>query len=477
MCAKAFVSIHGITRARLRRIQLILVSTGSAPRDLRGLHENHYRQTPPEIVKVIEGHIKSLRRHQSHYSLRDNPHRFYLHEDLKCVADVHREFLHLYQINVSYQVYSAVFRTFNLGFSMPRSDTCNICDGFIHQIVGAESEEERNRLVVEKRQHLSIAAEFRSLKLKYTELARKHKLTLLTFDYMQNLPVPNLQTSIVFYATQLWTYVFGIHNAGNKKATMYVYDEVNGHKGGNNVASLLFRYFRQLPYKPLILMCDNCPGQNKNRILVRFLYAAVHIWRIVPKIRVIFPIRGHTYLPNDQDFSVVSRNKKSIAAETPQQWIAAIKQSKKKPPKFHVEKIHQEQFFDMFGSLKKFFLATPRPGMKLKSVRMIDIDQKFADVKVRFTYSGLWHNVTVRNNRPLDSEVHLQPLYTENILLKQRKLDDLRKLFQYTRQEKSRKYYENLWEKHESHSEEDGDEAFVEVDNDDNSSEEEGEDE
>ena len=36
---------------------------------------------------------------------------------------------------------------------------------------------------------------------------------ILTFDLMQNVPVPTLTHGSMFYSRQLWVYNFGIHNA------------------------------------------------------------------------------------------------------------------------------------------------------------------------------------------------------------------------------------------------------------------------
>ena len=43
---------------------------------------------------------------------------------------------------------------------------------------------------------------------------------ILTFDLMQNLPVPTLTHGSMFYSRQLWVYNFGIHNATTGRATM-----------------------------------------------------------------------------------------------------------------------------------------------------------------------------------------------------------------------------------------------------------------
>lgn len=84
VCQKAFLSLYGIKRSRLRRIQNHLLEFGTAPTDQRGKHEtNRYKKTPIEVIFLIEEHIRSFKVRQSHYSIRKNPLlRFYLPEDL-----------------------------------------------------------------------------------------------------------------------------------------------------------------------------------------------------------------------------------------------------------------------------------------------------------------------------------------------------------------------------------------------------------
>lgn len=151
---------------------------------------------------------------------------------------------------------------------------CSTCDKFMHNISIVETSDIQIKLKTQRMEHLQLAKKFQELLRECKKMAQRCKLTLITFDFMRNLPVPNLQTNIAFhsfYSTQLWVNIFSVHNAKNRKAIMYVYDEVFGHKGTNNVISLLFHYLKNVLYHDLVLACDNCPGQNKNRILIRFL--------------------------------------------------------------------------------------------------------------------------------------------------------------------------------------------------------------
>ena len=58
---------------------------------------------------------------------------------------------------------------------------------------------------------------------------------MITFDFQQNLPTPNLHHSEVFYMRQMWMYNMGIHDfVGHQGPTVHVWrgcpgDEVVAH--------------------------------------------------------------------------------------------------------------------------------------------------------------------------------------------------------------------------------------------------------
>lgn len=150
VCQKAFLSLYGIKRARLRRIQAHLIEFGKAPTDQRGKHTtNRYKKTPVEVTSLVRAHIKSFEVRQSHYSIRKNPNRFYLPENLS-VKKMWKMLLNLYRVNVSYQVYWEIFTNeFNIKFGLPRSDTCAYCDSMINKIAACSDENEKKRLEFE----------------------------------------------------------------------------------------------------------------------------------------------------------------------------------------------------------------------------------------------------------------------------------------------------------------------------------------
>lgn len=220
VCKKAFLSLHGITPAQLRRLQSSLCECLKSPVDKRGLHKSRPNAIPIEVENLINDHIRSFKPRQSHYSLRHNPNRYYLPETLS-VRHMYRLFLEDYKIQVSYKVYWSIFHSkFNIKFGLPRTDTCTICDSFIQKLSAAENDEKiKATLKAQKELHLRKAKAFYDLKKKWKAKAKAGEAMVVCFDYMQNLPLPHIRDNLAFRCRQLWYYVFGIHNLADDQCT------------------------------------------------------------------------------------------------------------------------------------------------------------------------------------------------------------------------------------------------------------------
>ena len=78
--------------------------------------------------------------------------------------------------------------------------------------------------------------------------------------------------------------MFGVSDWKSAHMDAFTYNESDGRKGGNNVVSLLWKYMCDHninisnPGKKLCLVCDNCSGQNKNRMVIKFFLFIVEIY-------------------------------------------------------------------------------------------------------------------------------------------------------------------------------------------------------
>ena len=98
--------------------------------------------------------------------------------------------------------------------------------------------------------------------------------TVLSFDNLQNMPLPNIPVQEIFYMRQLWVFTFCTHNFNNDRAKLYIYHEGHGRRSPDKVCTFLFDFMRTLLtpiVKNLFLFSYPCGGQMKNHTLIRFL--------------------------------------------------------------------------------------------------------------------------------------------------------------------------------------------------------------
>lgn len=475
VCHKAFLSLHGISKNRVTRLQSSLLVTGMSPKSQQGRHHSRPRKLPDVVKKLVENHINSYQARKSHYSLRDNPQRRYLPEDLT-VADMHNHFLEMYQINIPYKSYWSILNTFNIHFGYPRSDTCCLCDSLQQKINAAEDEALKNQYAINKEVHLKKAEAFRKEKKKFVIKAKRGEITCLSFDFMQNLPLPHIPSGPVYYSRQLWYNVFGVHDLSDDSVTIYRYLEHEGKKGANEVTSMLLHAINAMPdnkrHNELVLFSDGCPGQNKNKTMVHFLYCLVHVLRIFSKVTYLFPVRGHSYLPNDQDFALIGTKKKNIKmVEIPEKWDKLILSARKYPSPFNLKELTHQDFFDIRRAVEPIFLKSPKPCLKLQEVRMIMFDKNNRHVNTRTSYYGSWGRHVVVNKifKENISTLNIPRLYQSPPGIQPAKKKDVLQLVQYLENPEHSQYYQTLFADVPPSQDVETEERNVEIESDDNS--------
>ena len=143
---------------------------------------------------------------------------------------------------------------------------------------------------------------------------------VLTIDMGQNLNLPNFegeQPGDTFYLSPLTVLLFGVvdNATESKKDHMkaYIWQEFEGERGANNIASCLMKdlqlrgLFSQPNHGRLTYIADNCGGQNKNKIVIRFLMWLVEN-KIFPVVRILFLVKGHTKNSADRCFNLLKNS-------------------------------------------------------------------------------------------------------------------------------------------------------------------------
>ncbi|GFQ83107.1 uncharacterized protein TNCT_348301 [Trichonephila clavata] len=89
-------------------------------------------------------------------------------------------------------------------------------------------------------------------------------------------------------------------------------------RGGNEVASCLLKVIMSnlTPKRNLTVWCDNCAGQNKNRMVSMIMIYAV-AKNILDCIEFKFLVSGHSYMPCNRDFGIIEKNKNILQTYGP----------------------------------------------------------------------------------------------------------------------------------------------------------------
>ena len=104
----------------------------------------------------------------------------------------------------------------------------------------------------------------------------------------------------------------------------------------------LYRAYFSISHRSAIkLVCysDSCFGQNK-------IFAMICFWNSLIQFKQIdhkYLVRGHTYLPNDRDFSHIEKLKSSAHVFIPEQWEYVIASARKKDP-YNVQRMIADKF-------------------------------------------------------------------------------------------------------------------------------------
>lgn len=313
VCKKGFIHMHGVTNDRVRRLCSLLVK-GESPKDMRGKGISA-NAISDHVVKCVMEHISSFPNKTSHYSNKDYS---YLSERLN-LKIMHDLFIQTYpDLNVKYGFYRKIFQErFNLKFGRPQVDTCSACEELSIKVKNKVLNlKARQVAVAEKAIHLRRSKKFYN-KMKDIEKKTQEdeEVCGIVIDFMQNVHLPVIPVQETFYLRQLNVSVFCIHNLKKESdVVFYVYHEGIAGKGPNDVCSMLKHYIDDyIPnnVKHLHVFSDGCSAQNRNNCIVRMFLALVDLKRF-STVNQYFPMRGHSFLPCDRDFSVIKRKLKRV---------------------------------------------------------------------------------------------------------------------------------------------------------------------
>lgn len=427
------------------------MNSGQARPETRG----GTRQTEEEH-KTVESIVEFVKRfpvRESHYS-RNRTERQYLGPDLsiaKIFALWRSQRQERGERTFTYASFHRIVNThFKLGFGHPKTDICSTCET-LNNAIKAKGEGV-HELRIERKVHLHKAKKFHQI----LQASRDDPSTLAcTFDLMQNQPLPKVNITETYYKRQLWLYTLGIifHRKDQSKRNVFLYHwtENESGKGSNEVCSALnnalsikIRRIRKRKrllqrYRNLDLFCDSCPGQNKNHsmlaFLLRFVNSKENIFR---RIRIIFPVRGHSYLPPDRVFGRVEKDiKKKEYITAPSEYYNIFQ-------KHGTLKILGKDWqVKDYKNLSKQVLRT-NTNVPMRNSKIWEFHKNDARVKVCTTYFGAHENYVILKKNVQAIEGHKPKIVLNKSHVSTEKKKDVRDLLQFVVLDDAGKaFYEN----------------------------------
>ena len=210
-----------------------------------------------------------------------------------------------------------------------------------------------------------------------------HRHDVLVADYMQNLDLPHFggeQPGDTYYFSPLTICGFGVVDYSIEELNAYIYTEAEGKKGGNNVVSLLSHSLKKKgvfrdaenvgPGESLTMVFDNCGGQNKNRIVLRYALYLVEK-RIYKSVELVFLVCGHTKNVCDRMFKELKQKFHHKNVYTMSQMVSVLNYS----PKVHVIRAHSELHYDWDAYLDRLYKRPAAGTVNKNHIFRADVNQ------------------------------------------------------------------------------------------------------
>lgn len=199
-------------------------------------------------------------------------------------------------------------------------------------------------------------------------------------------------------------YVFGIHSCGDNKVSMYCWPEVMAKRGSDEVISCLHHFVSQIPVtvNALFLYSDGCPGQNRNSNVMSYLFTLVSTGRFLSHS---FPVRGHSFLPNDRDLGRTEvKKRKHERIFTCDQWMDVIKSARVRKP-FEVVSCNNTMFLNWYVHFSTFLKKTiknyEKQPLNISNARVLEYSSTHrTEVWVKYRPDGEWRKFPILKHGP-----------------------------------------------------------------------------
>jgi len=185
---------------------------------------------------------------------------------------------------------------FNLRCFPPNKDQCSLCNSYY------EATGEDPLLAKKLEDHKQRKKESMEEKANDEQRASKdNTFAAVSFDLEAVLVTPHAGDAQIYYKCKLAVYNFTLYETASHQGYCYVWDEMEGGRGSNEIASALMDYLKNLlpTITHVATFSDTCSGQNRNVYIAAAMLFAI---QTIPNLHVVdmkFMECGHSYLEAD----------------------------------------------------------------------------------------------------------------------------------------------------------------------------------
>lgn len=347
VCQQFLLSTLDVSQMTLRYAVCNAVQKSAKP-DGRGKHVPH-NKTTDEVKQEVHKFIKKLPAVPSHYC-RNKSARKYLPNELRNLSFLYRILLQHQaaeesNIKPSLRVFRDIFqKDFNLGFHQPKKDKCRTCECRKDK---AFRETEVSKIAFEK--HLQMKEQSKEA---FLADQKKHLLDesyiCASFDLQKVLNTPHGDNLLLYYSRKYSYYNETVYESGTRNGFCYLWGETDGNRGCSEVCTIIFKYLEsvdQRAVKHVILYCDSCSGQNRNRAMLVMLHTFLQEFaKHLETIKIVFLLPGHTYMPVDSVHATIERFIKKRIVWAPSEWETIIANARINPKPFDVVRMQHSDF-------------------------------------------------------------------------------------------------------------------------------------
>ncbi|CAG4946689.1 unnamed protein product [Parnassius apollo] len=190
---------------------------------------------------------------------------------------------------------------------------------------------------------------------------RKHDSSILctTFDLQKVLNTPYGDSMLLYYSRKIATYNLTFYESVTREGFCFLWNEVEGKRGANEICTILVKYIEKVDergsIKHLLLYCDSCPGQNKNKIVLACIHKSLQKCKNISTIQMNYLLPGHTYMPVDSMHSVIEKSVTNNIVWAPSQWPTICALARKVPKPYEVEVLSHKDFEGWDTILDRYF--------------------------------------------------------------------------------------------------------------------------